>query len=141
MRPKALEIGPRTKATFQRALKAGVKIAFGTDTGVSAHGDNAREFVLMAEAGMLPLDAIRAATVRAAEVLEMSDQLGALEPGLLADVVAVPGNPEADIAVTQRVSFVMKDGVVYRRPRAATGRSRRGRPAIGPDGRGRCGDR
>jgi imidazolonepropionase-like amidohydrolase len=116
VRPKALEIGPQASATFQRALRAGVKIAFGTDTGVSAHGDNAREFALMAQAGMPPLETIRAATVRAAEVLEMSETLGALEPGLLADVVAVPGNPEADLAVMQRVSFVMKAGVIYKRP-------------------------
>ncbi|HEU4429602.1 MAG TPA: amidohydrolase family protein [Myxococcota bacterium] len=116
VRPKALEIGPRATETFQRALRAGVKIAFGTDTGVSAHGDNAREFELMAAAGMPPLETIRAATARAAELLQLSDTLGALEPGKLADVVAVAGNPESDIALMKRVSFVMKDGVVYQRP-------------------------
>jgi len=116
VRPKALEIGPRATETFQRALRAGVKIAFGTDTGVSAHGDNAREFELMAAAGMPPLETIRAATARAAELMELNETLGALEPGKLADVIAVPGNPESEIALMKRVSFVMKDGVVYKRP-------------------------
>jgi imidazolonepropionase-like amidohydrolase len=116
VRPKALEIGPRATETFQRALRAAVKIAFGTDTGVSAHGDNAREFELMAAAGMPPLETIRAATVHAAELLQLGDTLGTLEPGKLADVVAVPGNPEKEIALLKRVSFVMRDGVVYARP-------------------------
>jgi imidazolonepropionase-like amidohydrolase len=114
VRAKVLDINPRKPESFRRALRAGVKIAFGTDTG--ANGENAREFVLMAEAGMPALETIRAATVRAAEVLELTDTLGALEPGLLADVVAVPGNPESEIAMMQRVSFVMKDGIVYKRP-------------------------
>jgi imidazolonepropionase-like amidohydrolase len=116
VRPKALEIGPRATETFQRALRAAVKIAFGTDTGVSAHGDNAREFELMAAAGMPPLETIRAATVHAAELLQLGDTLGTLEPGKLADVVAVPGNPEKEIALLKRVSFVMRDGVVYAQP-------------------------
>jgi imidazolonepropionase-like amidohydrolase len=111
---KVLAINPRKPESFRRALGAGVKIAFGTDA--LANGTNAREFVLMAEAGMPPLETIRVATVRAAEVLELGDTLGALEPGKLADVVAVPGNPESDISLVQRVSFVMKDGVVYKRP-------------------------
>jgi imidazolonepropionase-like amidohydrolase len=116
VRPKALEIAPEATGTFQRALRAGVRIAFGTDTGVSAHGDNAREFVLMAEAGMPPLETIRAATAYAAEVLDATETLGVLEGGKLADIVAVPGDPGADISVMTRVTFVMKDGVVYKQP-------------------------
>jgi imidazolonepropionase-like amidohydrolase len=114
VRPKALEIGPQVTATLQRALKNGVKIAFGTDTGVSAHGDNAQEFALMVAAGMAPMAAIRSATVDAAEVIDAADRLGVIEVGRLADVIAVAGDPVADVTVLQRVAFVMKDGVVYK---------------------------
>lgn len=116
VRDKAARIGPLIQATFEKAYKAGVKIAFGTDTGVSAHGDNAREFVYMVEGGMPPLEAIRAATLEAALLLGMEDRLGTLEEGRLADVVAVPQDPMQDIATMERVSFVMKDGVVYKQP-------------------------
>jgi imidazolonepropionase-like amidohydrolase len=116
VRPKALEIGPRARETFERALRAGVRIAFGTDTGVSAHGDNAQEFALMVAAGMAPIDAIRAATMRAAEVVDAADVLGVLESGRLADVIAVEGDPIADVRRLERVAFVMKDGVVYKEP-------------------------
>lgn len=116
VRPKAAAIGPLIKATFTRAYKAGVKIAFGTDAGVFAHGENAREFVLMVEAGMPPLEAIRSATLRAAELLDQSARLGAIEPGFAADIVAVSGDPLQDISVLQQVKFVMKDGVVYKNP-------------------------
>ena len=104
------------QATFARAYKAGVKIAFGTDAGVFFHGDNAREYELMVEAGMPPMEAIQSATTRAAELLGESANLGAIAEGKFADVVAVPGDPLADISVVRRVSFVMKDGKVFKQP-------------------------
>ena len=116
VRPKAASIGPRIQETFGRAWKAGVKIAFGTDTGVSAHGDNAQEFALMVGAGMPPLDAIRSATLSTAELLEVTDRLGSLSAGKLADVVACPGDPVADIRALERIDFVMKDGAIHRAP-------------------------
>jgi imidazolonepropionase-like amidohydrolase len=115
VRPKALRIGAKISETFAAAYKAGVKIAFGTDMGVGPHGDNALEFGYMVEAGMPAAEALQAATYRAAEVLAVSD-LGQLQPGFRADVVAVPGNPLSDISLTRKVSFVMKDGAIYRRP-------------------------
>ena len=114
VRPKAAAIGPLIQNTFERAHKAGVKIAFGTDSGVSAHGDNAQEFSLMVEAGMKPADALLSATVNSASLLGISDILGTLEEGKLADIVAVQGNPLDDISLMESVSFVMKDGVVYK---------------------------
>ncbi|BCO21067.1 Xaa-Pro dipeptidase [Alteromonas sp. KC3] len=114
VRPKAAAIGPLIQKTFERAHKAGVKIAFGTDSGVSAHGDNAKEFALMVEAGMTPANALLSATVNSAELLGISDILGSLSEGKLADIVAVSGNPLEDISVMESVSFVMKDGVVYK---------------------------
>jgi imidazolonepropionase-like amidohydrolase len=114
VRPKAAAIGPLIQTTFERAHKAGVKIAFGTDSGVSAHGDNAKEFALMVEAGMTPANALLSATVNSAELLGISDILGTLSEGKLADIVAVSGNPLEDILVMESVSFVMKDGVVYK---------------------------
>ena len=116
VRPKARTIGPKIKDTFARAYKAGVKIAFGTDSGVSAHGDNAQEFAIMVDAGMPPMEAIQSATRVAAELLGVQEELGTLEVGKLADVVAVPGNPLEDISVLERVAFVMKEGVVYKQP-------------------------
>lgn len=116
VRPKAAAIGPLIQDTFGRAYKAGVKIVFGTDSGVSAHGDNAWEFVYMAAAGMPPADAIRSATVSPAIVLGREDQQGAIEAGLVADIIAVPGNPLEDVGVLRDVRFVMKDGVVYKAP-------------------------
>ncbi|MFC6997853.1 amidohydrolase family protein, partial [Rufibacter roseus] len=112
--PKALAIGPQLQGTFSKAYKAGVKIAFGTDAGVFMHGKNAKEFEYMVEAGMPPMQAIKSATVHAAELLGASDQLGSVEKGKFADLVAVSGNPLQDIKVLQQVSFVMKDGVVYK---------------------------
>ena len=114
VRPKAAAIGPLIQNTFEKAHKAGVKIAFGTDSGVSAHGDNAQEFSLMVEAGMKPADALLSATVNSASLLGISDILGTLEEGKLADIVAVQGNPLDDISLMESVSFVMKDGVVYK---------------------------
>ena len=110
--PKALSIGAALQETFKNAYDRGVKIAFGTDSGVSPHGDNANEFLFMVEAGVPPLEAIRAATVTAAEVLGMEEELGQLKPGFLADIVAVPGDPTEDIEVMTKVDFVMKEGVV-----------------------------
>lgn len=114
VRPKAAAIGPVIKSTFAAAYKAGVPIVFGTDTGVSAHGDNAQEFALMVEAGMPPMMAIKSATSVAAKFLRIDDTYGTLEAGKQADIVAVPGNPLDDITAMQRVSFVMKAGEIYR---------------------------
>jgi imidazolonepropionase-like amidohydrolase len=99
----------------RRALKIGVKIALGTDAAVYPHGNNALEFMLMANDGMTPAQSLRAGTSVASELLGMSALVGSLEAGKLADIVAVPGNPLQDIKLTQSVSFVMKDGVVYRK--------------------------
>ncbi|MBI5772105.1 MAG: amidohydrolase family protein [Verrucomicrobia bacterium] len=114
VRPKALLIGPQIQATFQRAYQAGVKIAFGTDQGVAPHGDNAMEFVYMVEAGMPPLVAIKSATLEAAKLIGIDKDVGTIEPGKFADIVAVPGDLLADIKRVMQVSFVMKDGVVYK---------------------------
>ncbi|NJB86360.1 imidazolonepropionase-like amidohydrolase [Lewinella marina] len=110
--PKALSIGQELRETFEKAYARGVKIAFGTDSGVSPHGDNAREFIYMVEAGVPPLAAIRSATVTAAEVLGRADDLGRIRPGYVADIVAVPGNPATDISTMTEVNFVMKEGKV-----------------------------
>jgi imidazolonepropionase-like amidohydrolase len=112
VRVKAERIGAQIQVTFARAYKAGVKIGFGTDMGVAPHGDNALEFGYMVEAGMPAAEALQAATFRAAQVLGVTD-IGQIEPGFRADIVAVPGNPLADITVTRKVALVMKDGVVY----------------------------
>jgi imidazolonepropionase-like amidohydrolase len=111
---KASEIGPLIQATAGRAYKAHVKIAFGTDAAVYPHGENAHEFELMVGAGMPPMFAIQAATVNAAALLRHDKDLGSVTAGKLADVVAVPGNPIDDISLMKRVSFVMKEGVVYK---------------------------
>lgn len=116
VRKKAAEIGPRIQETFARAYKAGVKIAFGTDSGVSAHGDNGREFGYMVQAGMPAMAAIRSATLDAATLLGQEGRLGTLEAGKFSDVVAVAGDPVKDITAMTRVSFVMKNGVVYKQP-------------------------
>ncbi|HTI93823.1 MAG TPA: amidohydrolase family protein [Puia sp.] len=111
---KALAIGPIIQGTFAKAYKAGVKIAFGTDAGVYAHGKNWMEFVYMTEAGMPAMEALKCATLNAAELIGVSDRVGSLEAGKLADVVAVDGDPIRDIHVMGQVKFVMKDGVVYK---------------------------
>jgi imidazolonepropionase-like amidohydrolase len=111
---KALAIGPLIQATAGRAYKAHVKIAFGTDAGVYPHGENAHEFELMVDAGIPPLYAIQAATVSASQLLRHEQDLGSIAPGKFADVVAVPGNPLEDISLMRKVSFVMKQGVVYK---------------------------
>ncbi|MBL37005.1 MAG: amidohydrolase [Xanthomonadales bacterium] len=116
VRPKARTIGPMIQDTFERAWKAGVRIAFGTDSGVSPHGDNADEFVFMVETGMSPAEAIRSATLNAAELLGVSDRAGRLAPGHWADVIAVEGNPLADVSTLGDVAFVMKAGHVHKTP-------------------------
>jgi imidazolonepropionase-like amidohydrolase len=112
--PKALAIGPKIQSTFAKAYKAGVKIAFGTDAGVYAHGKNWMEFIYMTEVGMPPMEAIQSATVSAADLIGVSDRIGSIEKGKFADIIAVEGDPVKDIQVMGRVSFVMKDGVVYK---------------------------
>jgi imidazolonepropionase-like amidohydrolase len=117
---KALAIGPAIQATAGRAYKAHVKIAFGTDAGVYPHGENAHEFELMVGAGMPPMFTIQAATINAATLLRKDKELGTLTAGKIADVVAVPGNPIEDISLMKKVSFVMKDGVIYKLDSTAT---------------------
>ncbi|WP_309628133.1 amidohydrolase family protein [Brevundimonas sp.] len=111
---KALEAGPKMLDMARRAHEGGVRIAFGTDTGVSAHGDNAQEFALLVQAGMTPLEAIQAATVVAADHLRIADQAGLIAPGRPADIVAVEGDPLTDVTTLEQMAFVMKGGVVYR---------------------------
>jgi imidazolonepropionase-like amidohydrolase len=98
----------------RRAHEGGVKIAFGTDTGVSAHGDNAYEFVLLTRAGLTPLEAVQSATIGAADHLGLGDQIGRLNPGFAADLIAVKGDPLSDVTSLQKVVFVMKGGVVFK---------------------------
>jgi imidazolonepropionase-like amidohydrolase len=112
--PKALETGPIIQATFAKAYKAGVKIAFGTDSGVSIHGYNAYEFVYMVEAGMPAMEAIKSATITPAEIMGTQKEIGTIEAGKIADIIATDGNPLQDIKMMRKVSFVMKDGVVYK---------------------------
>jgi imidazolonepropionase-like amidohydrolase len=116
VRPKALQVGPQIQNTFGKAYKSGVKILFGTDTGVSKHGENAKEFRYMVEAGMPAMEAIRSATSATAKFLDLDAQVGSVTVGKLAELVGVPGDPRADITVMERVNFVMKDGKVYKRP-------------------------
>ena len=115
VRPKAARIGALIQETAARAYRGGVKIAFGTDMGVGPHGDNAREFIYMVEAGIPAAYALQSATLRAAEVLGVDDQ-GVIEPGKRADIIAMPGDPVADINAVMGVDFVMKDGVIAREP-------------------------
>ncbi|PHX61806.1 MAG: amidohydrolase [Flavobacteriales bacterium] len=113
--PKALAIGPKIQGTFAKAYKFGVKIAFGTDAGVFEHGENWKEFVYMNEVGMPFMEILKTATMNAADLLGQSDKLGNLEAGKFADIIAVEGNPEKDIAVMGKVVFVMKDGKVFKK--------------------------
>ena len=117
--PKAKAAIAHHAISFKGALAKGVKIAFGTDAGVYPHGQNALEFGYMVEAGMRSIDALKAATSVDAELCGVADSLGTLEVGKLADVVAVPGDPVKDIHQTEKVFFVMKEGVVYRNDRAS----------------------
>ncbi|MBN8826033.1 MULTISPECIES: amidohydrolase family protein [unclassified Spirosoma] len=112
--PKALAIGPKIQATFAKAYKAGVKIAFGTDAGVFIHGYNAKEFEYMVEAGMPSVEAIKSALLTNAKLLNMDAQIGSIESGKFADIIAVDENPLQNIKTLQAVKFVMKDGKVYK---------------------------
>lgn len=111
---KALEVGPQMQDMLRIAWNNGVKVAFGTDTGVSRHGDNAQEFTYMIKAGMSEMDAIKAATIVAAEHIRMDDKIGTLEAGKYADLIAVNGNPLQNIEELLDVDFVMKGGKVYK---------------------------
>ena len=114
VRPKAAEIGPIAINTFAEAYEFGVPIVFGTDTGVSAHGDNAQEFALMVKAGMPEMEAIQSATSIAADFLEIGDTHGSITEGKVADIIAVQGNPLDNIRLMENVHFVMKGGVVFK---------------------------
>jgi imidazolonepropionase-like amidohydrolase len=116
--PKIIEkerlVGRTQRENFQKAVRAGVKVAYGTDAGVYPHGWNAKQFAHMVRWGMTPMQAIQAATANAADLLGWSDRVGSIEPGRLADLVAVPSDPLADVTVLERVGFVMKGGEVYK---------------------------
>ncbi|MBD3616187.1 MAG: amidohydrolase family protein [Gracilimonas sp.] len=112
--PKALEIGPKIQNTFAEAYNHGVKIAFGTDAGVFPHGLNGKEFRYMTEVGMPVMEAIKSATITGATVLGMENQIGTIEVGKLADIVATDTNPLNDVTALESVSFVMKDGIIYK---------------------------
>lgn len=117
--PESLEkehrLGRLQRENFRKAFQAGARMAFGTDSGVYPHGDNAKQFAKMVEWGMKPVDAIRAATINAADLLGQSDKVGVLEKGYYADIIAVRGNPLEDIAILEDdISFIMKGGKVYR---------------------------
>ncbi len=116
VRPKALEIGPQSKTTFTKAYQAGVKIAFGTDTGVSSHGKNAEEFYEMVEAGMPEIQAILSATKEASILLGQNSMLGSITVGKYADIIAVSENPLDNISTLEDVDFVMKSGDIYKSP-------------------------
>ena len=116
VRPKAASVGPKIQDTFAKAYASGVTIAFGTDAGVSPHGTNALEFGYMVEGGMPEMEAIQSATVTAARLIGMEDQLGSISQGKLADIVALEGNPLEDISLLSEINFVMKDGRIYRQP-------------------------
>jgi len=111
--PKALEIGPKIQDTFSKANKRGVKIAFGTDAGVFPHGENAKEFGYMVEAGMTEMKAIQSATTTNASLLK-NNMIGSIEAGNFADIIAVEGDPIKNIRTLENVVFVMKNGVIYK---------------------------
>jgi len=108
------DLGEAQRLNFTKAVKAGVKMSFGTDAGVCPHGINARQFAFMVKYGMTPMQAIQSATVNAADLIGRSDQFGSLTPGKFADIIAVNGDPLADIRVLEHVSFVMKEGQIYK---------------------------
>jgi imidazolonepropionase-like amidohydrolase len=114
LRKKAEDVFPKAKAMLPKAIAAGVRIACGSDAPAIPHGQNAKELCALVQRGMTPMQAIRAATITSAELVEADGQLGQLKPGFLADIIAVPGDPSRDIASTMDVRFVMKDGRIHR---------------------------
>ena len=117
--PPVLQVKAKAAAAarsemFRNAIKIGVKISFGTDAAVFPHGQNAKEFKLMVDLGMTPIDALKSATANTAELFGIASKVGTLEKGKLADIIAMPGDPMADITATERVSFVMKEGRIVR---------------------------
>jgi imidazolonepropionase-like amidohydrolase len=114
LRAKAKAATAARSDMFRNAVKMGLRISFGTDAAVYPHGQNAKEFKLMVDLGMQPIDALKSATANDAELLGIGQKVGTLEKGKLADVIAVPGDPTVDITATERVSFVMKEGKIIR---------------------------
>ena len=114
---KAKAAAAQAGSTFRRAVQQGVRIALDTDAGVYPHGRNGEEFALMSANGLKPADSLRAGMANAAELLGLGNKVGTLEAGMLADIVAVPGDPVQDIQATEKVLFVMKEGVVYHNAR------------------------
>ena len=114
LQAKAREATAARSDMFRNAVKMGVRISFGTDAAVFPHGQNAKEFALMIGLGMAAIDALKSATSNDAELLGIAQKVGTLEKGKLADIIAMPGDPIADITVTERVSFVMKEGKIIR---------------------------
>jgi imidazolonepropionase-like amidohydrolase len=116
--PESIEkeriVGQAQRDNFQKAHEAGVRMAFGTDAGVYPHGNNGKQFAYMVQYGMTPMEAIQAATVNAAELLDWPGDVGAIESGMYADIIAVRGNPLEDIRELEDVRFVMKGGEVYK---------------------------
>jgi imidazolonepropionase-like amidohydrolase len=113
---KERQIGQLQRDNFQKAFKAGARMAFGSDGGVYPHGDNGKQFAYMVEYGMSPMQAIQAATVHAAELIGWPDDVGAIEAGRYADIIAVAGNPVEDVRLLENLSFVMKGGKLYKSP-------------------------
>jgi imidazolonepropionase-like amidohydrolase len=111
---KERQIGKQQRENFRRAARAGVKIAYGTDAGVYPHGWNGKQFAFMVRYGLTPMQAIQSATTSAADLLGWTDKVGAVAPGLYADLIAVDGDPLTDITELERVKFVMKGGIVYK---------------------------
>lgn len=114
VRPKAASVGPQIGSTFKKAHDMGVKIAFGTDVGVQPHGTNWKEFVYMNKYGMSAMDSIKSATMETAKLLRIQEDLGSIEIGKIADIIAVKGNPLVNIEVMENVIFVMKEGKIYK---------------------------
>ena len=112
--PKALAIGPKIQSTTEKAYKAGVNIAFGSDAGVFPHGKNAKEFIYMNEAGIPIIECLQAATIVNAKILSMENEIGQIEKDFIADIIATKSNPEDDISTLENVTFVMKKGVIYK---------------------------
>src|SRR5208283_4362997 len=106
--------GEAQRRNFTKAVRAGVKMTFGTDAGVCPYGINARQFAFMVKYGMTPMQAIQAATTSAADLLGRSKEIGSIKPGKYADVIAVNGDPLENVSVLENVQFVMKDGWVYK---------------------------